>query len=619
LPETKSLASSEPIAETTPCSPPPPTLSLSDNPPSTFDKDESEEEEDDDDIEPLQKALNGIAKNNISTIDLKTEGLEDDAVASLLTNLLDNTSVTKLLLDGNDMEAKSFLQLNELLMKNNNINFLSLNFVMLGELGSQTISKGLSSNSTVTNLSVVGNDLFENGMACLGTGLKSNSKLSTLNLSDNSISDAGCKFLQEMMSINRSITKLDISNNYINEEGAQYLAEMIKSNQTLKSLNLERNSLEDGGCKVFSSALPYNSSLEELYLGNNIIETQGTLALSQALMANNSLKLVDLQSNIFDIESDIALQEVMFKKKSKLTILWKPTPGKNDPPITKGDVQSIIDHFGSATLVDIYKNHLSLLPLVDIELVLTNIRQYNQPEAQLLWELIFAAKGMGYHHPLDILIRIVKNQVSDPSPSREFCKLFTQNVDQLAVLLKPNTSDKEKLDFSKLQIFQLVKYLVKMDDPQFATALVKSNILNYVTELFFKFSNQSIFSNEFVEFIDHLLTSSSPSSFTLLYNVLISSSFIQKFFVQFNNQGSLPVPQRAGYFGHMTKIANTLKDSAGKNKKLEKLLEGVSGWDQTLSTLAHVNSVNTAPPDLKPSDSMRREKKPPGQLDDSLV
>jgi len=268
-------------------------------------------------------------------------------------------------------------------------------------------------------------------------------------------------------------------------------------------------------------------------------------------------------------------------------------------------------------IVDIFKNNLSLQPLVDVELVLTNVR-FNQPEAQIFWEFVFSnKKTRSYYHPLDILNRIVKNQLADPSPSREFCKLFSQHVDELSSLLKP-TSEKQRLDFTILQICQLIKYLIKMDDPQVSSALIKSNALSYITELFFQFSNQSIFLNEVVELAVHLLTSSSPSSFSLLYNLLLTSRFLERFLIHFNNQSKLSVSQRSGNFGHMTKIANVLKDSS-KNKKLEKLIEGHSGWEEALQGLSVVNSVNIPPVDLKPSDSMVKDKKPPGEFDDSLV
>jgi len=122
-----------------------------------------------------------------------------------------------------------------------------------------------------------------------------------------------------------------------------------------------------------------------------------------------------------------------------------------------------------------------------------------------------------------------------------------------------------------------------------------------------------------VDLAGHLLTSSSPTSFSVLYNLLLPSGFIERFLVHFTSQSKLPIPQRAGNFGHMNKIANLLKDSVTKNKKLEKLVEGISGWDQALETLSQINSVYIVPPDLKPTDSMVKDKKPPGEFDDSLV
>lgn len=54
------------------------------------------------------------------------------------------------------MEVKSFMQINELLLKNKTISMYSLKFVMLGELGSRTLAEGLAKNTTVkVNLNIL--------------------------------------------------------------------------------------------------------------------------------------------------------------------------------------------------------------------------------------------------------------------------------------------------------------------------------------------------------------------------------------------------------------------------------------------------------------------------------
>jgi len=566
--------------------------------------------------DPAEKALLGIRKNSIAVVDLKTLSLEDDQVAEILSNLINNASVTTLLLDGNDLEVKSFIQLNELLLKNNNITHLSLNFVMLGEHGSHTITNGLALNHSVTILQVSGNDLFENGMAALGVGLKQNTVITTINLKENSISDAGCKYLADIMSINSTISNLDISNNYINKEGAPYLAEMLLNNSSLRSLNLERNSLEDEGCQAVAVALLSNSTLEELYLGNNIIETMGTCALAEALLSNDSLKLVDLRQNIFDIDSEIALLEVLIKKKGKLTILWKSPPSKNDIPPGRADLQAIIDYFTPDMILDVYKNNESLEPLVDLELVLTHIR-YSQSEAQKMWDIVFSDKTVGFRYPLDLLIRIVKHQVAEASPNREYCKLYAANMDRICAVLKPEPSDKSLL-FSKLQLFQLTKYITKMDEPHVSSCIIKTSLLTSITELFFKFTNNSIFLSEFVDFFDHLLTSTSPSTFTLLTHLLVQAGFLERLLKVYLEESRQTIPRRTGNFGHMTKIANKINEVATKNKKLEKLLEGYPEWSQTVTALEKVNNVIKIPVDLKPPE-VGKDKKLPAEFDDSLM
>jgi len=158
-----------------------------------------------------------------------------------------------------------------------------------------------------------------------------------------------------------------------------------------------------------------------------------------------------------------------------------------------------------------------------------------------------------------------------------------------------------------------------MDEPQVSSAIIKSSFLPSITELFFKFTNNSIFLTEFVDFADHILTSNSPSTFTMLSHLLIQTGFLERLRNLFIEDSKRPIPQRSANFGHMTKIANKINESSGKNKKLEKLLEGISGWPQLLIALEQVNNVNKVPIDLKPSPDALKDKKPPVDFDDSLM
>jgi len=68
----------------------------------------------------------------------------------------------------------------------------------------------------------------------------------------------------------------------------------------------------------------------------------------------------------------------------------------------------------------------------------------------------------------------------------------------------------------------------------------------------------------------------------------------------------------------MTKIVNKISETAPKNKKLEKLLEGFSEWSRLLVVLEQVNNVIKIPADLKPPE-VTKDKKLPAEFDDSLM
>jgi len=326
---------------------------------------------------------------------------------------------------------------------------------------------------------------------------------------------------------------------------------------------------------------------------------------------------VDLRQNIFDIESEIALQDALMKRKGEVRILWKNPPGQNDLPLGHGDLKAIIEYFGAGMIVDVYKNKQGFEPLVDLEQLLPHI-QYSQSEAQIMWDIVFSDQSTGFRYPLDLLIKIVRNQVAEASTNREYCNLFITNIEYISATLKSNPTDKYLL-FSKLQTFQLLKYIIKLDEPQVSSCIIKLNLLSSITELFFKFANSSIFLSEFVEYMDHILTSNSLSTFTLLSHMLVQCGFFKRLLTLFINESTRPISKRSGNFGHMTKIANKIHESFGRNKKLEKLLEGFSEWTPFISALELVNTVMKTPQDLKPAENINKDKKPPVEFDDSLM
>eukprot|EP01124_Arcella_intermedia_P037239 TRINITY_DN9926_c0_g3_i1.p1 TRINITY_DN9926_c0_g3~~TRINITY_DN9926_c0_g3_i1.p1 ORF type:complete len:373 (-),score=77.05 TRINITY_DN9926_c0_g3_i1:28-1065(-) len=343
-------------------------------------------------------------------------------------------------------------------------------------------------------------------------------------------------------------------------------------------------------------------------------------ALAEMLIESEcGLAGVDLRQNIFEIESEIALQEVMLKKKH-ITIIWKAPPQKGEPPATlsKTDLLAIAEFMGPETIMDVYKNNKVLEPLVDVELVLIHMK-FGPTEAQSMWDLVFSEKELmnGYHHPLHLLIQILKNQVAEAIPCSEFCKLFISYIDFICSQLK--IEPESSFNFTKLQLFQLSKYILKLDEPIVSSAIVKSNFLPLITELFWKYPSSSVFLTEFVDLMEHLINSDSPSAFSVLSQIFINNGFLLKMMNHLMEESKLSIPQHCGNFGHLTKIANFTQKALSKNKKLEKMVEGVPSWESFVGTLETINQVFQIPAPLKPPERSPVDPSKPIALNDSLV
>jgi len=538
------------------------------------------------------------------------EGLDDDSVSELVENLLNNTSVKKVLLDGNEMQIKSFISIRNLLAKNNSINYLSINFVNLCELGAKTIVPGLIHNNCLEFLSVSGNDLFSSGIEGLAMGLKQNRSITTLILTENAISEAaGSNTILDIMSINPTITHLDLSFNYINNDGTFYLAEMISRNTTIKNLILERNCIEDVGCEAIATALEKNSTLKHLSLASNIIETDGLLALTSSLLSNNTLTTLDVRNNIFDIDSEIALQQLTLQKNRKLLISWRKEPSKDDPPTPLADINSIIKYFGPRKIVELYSKDENLLPLIEMEPLLINL-PFSETDAQRIWDLAFKTKENSFCGPMDILIKIIKNLKANENSAREFAKIFAKNIEKVEILLKPLPVP--KLQFNKVQAFLLFRYIAQLGDPIATLAIIKSDILLHIRDLFYKYPNHSIYLYQFQDFVETLInhslkygTTTTNPSYSLLKQLLIDSKFLARLILVFRSEYRKPITLRSGNFGFLTKIANLVQQAANT---LPAIPQGVQGWSLFVKTLLEeTNHMNKIPDFLKPPEGIKKK------------
>eukprot|EP01079_Euglenida_sp_SAG-EU17-18_P006089 gene6089-1089_t len=85
----------------------------------------------------------------------------------------------------------------------------------------------------------------------------------------------GCEALSNGLTENWSITYLQLRRCNIGPEGMEVLSSALRLNRFIKRLGLARNRLGDGGCVVLMQALRDNAVLEELDLEFNEIKDEG--------------------------------------------------------------------------------------------------------------------------------------------------------------------------------------------------------------------------------------------------------------------------------------------------------------------------------------------------------
>ena len=225
-----------------------------------------------------------------------------------LSELLNETSLTQLVLTGNSIGDAFAASLSEALTANSSLTNLNLSYNSIGAVGAASLFQALTANSSLTNLDLSGNSIGAVGAASLSQALTANSSLTDLDLCDNSIGDDGAASLLQALKANSSLTNLNLSYNSI---GAASLFQALRANSSLTNLRLRGNSIGAVGAASLFQALRANSSLTNLDLRGNSIGAVGAASLFQALTANSSLTNLNLSYNSIGDDGAASLSKAL--------------------------------------------------------------------------------------------------------------------------------------------------------------------------------------------------------------------------------------------------------------------------------------------------------------------
>ncbi|XP_067942893.1 leucine-rich repeat-containing protein 74A-like [Watersipora subatra] len=190
----------------------------------------------------------------------------------------------------------------------------------LGSRGAQALCIPLEKNTYITKLNLEGNDVESEGAISLCKMLSENLYITELNLAENGITANGASCLCQLMVANNRISHLDLSGNHLTDHDAVLFGEMLQKNITLKRLYLSYNNFGDLSGQVFKDALSNNDTLQVLDLGWNLFRTTGAILISDGVKENVGLKLLNLRMNGFGAEGAKAMAHALMHNRTLMNL-----------------------------------------------------------------------------------------------------------------------------------------------------------------------------------------------------------------------------------------------------------------------------------------------------------
>jgi len=237
---------------------------------------------------------NLLNQSSLTKLILTENSIRDNGMAALAKTLATNTTLKILGLGAltfNLLSPASAREIATMLRTNTALTELYLNNCALGHWGANSLADGLQHNHTLKTLHACGNSITMSAAVAL-----TNTALQHLRLTANWIDTEGAKALASALMINTTLQTLDLGGNMIGTAGAVALASTLLSNRTLHDLNLSDNDIGDDGAFGLASVLAKNMTLEGLGLASSTIGPAGLVALHKAMSYNYTLIRIDTPS-----------------------------------------------------------------------------------------------------------------------------------------------------------------------------------------------------------------------------------------------------------------------------------------------------------------------------------
>lgn len=222
------------------------------------------------DVFPADTATTAFFAKGCRTIDLSNSNIEVKEVKAIADLLVDNTYLTELFLNGNNIGNSGAVMIAGALMFNAALTNLRLGYNGIGDSGAIAIAEALKVNTTaLTALDLRGNmvtfatmgdvRIGDSGVAAIAEALENNTVLKSLHLGTNSFGNSGAVAIAEALKVNTALTTLSLIDNYNTDRNstcetvAITLADALQYNSVLQTLGLDACISERTRLRIVSS------------------------------------------------------------------------------------------------------------------------------------------------------------------------------------------------------------------------------------------------------------------------------------------------------------------------------------------------------------------------------
>ena len=182
-------------------------------------------------------------------------------------------------------------------------------------------------------------------------------------------------------------------------------------------------------------------------------------------------------------------------------------------------------------------------------------------------------------------------------------KVILSKLPQLVKLLEnPPTQQPLTLTFgslnpplgeTRLKVIEFLSSLYHIRCEVVEKALISSNVLGVIINLFFQYEFNNMLHNLLLNIISFILAGESqPLKKNLFVDCVIIERILQANKV--NEQAIQDKKMRKGYMGHLTIISNTIVTTANSDETVSTLIKDISGWKEFVDTsLSERNAIES--------------------------